>query len=548
MKKLLFILNCGILLLKEWCRKRRKLLKRALLVCAALMAIGILTMAGMYIYFNNKYSSAIVLDGAYADISLMDFTFSDRDVNGVYDEENAIRINVTDGQVLAQSEKVLADEGNIILKSEGTYVLSGELSGGSLIVAAGEGDKLHIVLDGFVINNENGPAVYIKSSDKVYITLASGTINRLSDGKAYEYADGETSVDAALFSKSDLSINGAGTLVVEGNYKHGIVSKDDLVIGSGIYEITSAKKALCGKDCVKIKNCDMTLKAGTDGICSDNDEEAHRGFVYIENGNIDIVCGNDGIQAETILRLEEPAISVCSGGGSANAPVRNEDSFGRGSREEGESETTEATEATESMKGLKAVGDILITGGIYYIDSVDDAIHANNSIRIEGGYLELKSGDDGIHGDNTLSIVEGKINIGKCYEGLEAYQIMIAGGGIFVVSSDDGVNASCGSEEMSAWENIKRFFAHGLNGKLEITGGVLAVNTEGDGLDSNGVMSISGGKTYVAGPTGGGNDAFDCDYMTISVPESQEGDEFVIEITKEQFVAIKADWAADDIK
>ncbi len=538
MKKIMFILKNTLSMLKQWCIKHRKLLKRFGIGCAVTVAVLSIVAVGLYIFFSSKYPTEIILDGVYMDLSGMDFEFSDRDLAGTYEPDGAIKISATDGKIEVDGENAEVDGKNIILNAEGTYILSGDFNGNMVIVEAGDADKVQVVLNNCTISNEEGPAFYIKSADKVFMTLCEGTINTISDGKKYEYTDGETNVDAAVYSKADFTINGNGTLTVDGNCKHGIVSKDDLVICSGTYEITSVKKALNGKDCVKIYDCNMSIYAGTDGICSDNDENADRGFVYIYKGNINITSGNDGIQAETVLELIAPSITVCAGGGSINAPVR-EGEFGRKENEAEEAETS--AETTESTKGLKAGNDIWILGGEYIIDTVDDAVHANGSINIEGGTFELKSGDDGIHADNTLYITEGRINIEMCYEGLEAYQIAIAGGRISVISTDDGVNASVGSDELGLTDSIKSFFAPCLNGKLEITGGVVAVNTEGDGLDSNGVMSISGGKTYIAGPTDGGNDAFDCDSTTIEVSETIEGDAYVVEITKKEFETVVAD-------
>ncbi len=645
MKKIIIIFGCGILMIKEWCFKHKKLLKKFAIGCACLVGFALVAVIGLYAYLSIKYPSEIVMDGVYTDVSIMDFEFSNRDLSGTYETDGVTKIiayseetgkdvigkdiekdtedekiekdtidveiekdtidveiekdtidveiekdtvdvkknediangiekaGTKEGQIIIDGENAIIDGNNIIINAEGTYILSGEFNGHMIIVVAGASDKVQVVLNSCIISNDEGPAFYIKSADKVFITLAEGTANKISDGKEYTYTDDENDVDAALFSKSDLTINGKGKLTVEGNCSHGIVSKDDLVIGDGIYDITSAKKALNGKDCVKIYTCDMTINAGTDGIASNNDEDADRGFVYIQNGKINIKSGNDGIQAETVLKLDNPIITVCAGGGSINAPERVEKHFGRGGKgREAEAEanaeatksaeqaSTEATqsseetntkiveaaaESTESMKGLKAGKDILISGGEYIIDTVDDAVHANGSINIEGGSFKLKSGDDGVHADNTLNITGGHINIEKCYEGLEAYQVAISGGEIFVISSDDGVNASVGSEngseEQGFVDSIKGFLAPWLNGKFEITGGFLAVNTEGDGLDSNGVMTISGGKTYVAGPTSGGNDAFDCDHMSIKISETEEGDTFVVEITKERFTEIVND-------
>ena len=125
-----------------------------------------------------------------------------------------------------------------------------------------------------------------------------------------------------------------------------------------------------------------------------------------------------------------------------------------------------------------------------------------------------------------------------CYEGLEAYQILITGGETYVISSDDGVNATSADADDKD-ESIARFLNPSQTGRFEVTGGILAVNTLGDGLDSNGTMKITGGKIYVAGPIDGGNDSFDCDYKYIEVPDSEDEDSFLIEITKDRFNTLR---------
>ena len=467
----------------------------------------------------------------------MDFEFSKRDLDSGYDSKAATNISCINGVIdISKNTNIMVNDNAITITAEGCYRLTGEFNNKALIVDAKDTHKIQLVLDNCNINNDNGPAVYLKSADKVFITLADSSVNTLSDGSNYEYIDGETSVDGTIFSKSDLTLNGDGTLIVGGNYKHGIVSKDDLVIASGTYEITSVKKGVNGKDCIKINDCVMTITSGTDGICSDNTEESNRGFVYINNGNLNISCGKDGIQAETVIKLDNPTINIVSGGGSANAPKKESNNH-RGGRK-GRDEVVETTVDTPSIKGLKAGKDIIIANGKYIFDTYDDSVHANNSIKISGGNFVIKSGDDGFHAENTLLVENGYIDVVTCYEGLEAYQILITGGETYVISSDDGVNATSADADDKD-ESIARFLNPSQTGRFEVTGGILAVNTLGDGLDSNGTMKITGGKIYVAGPTDGGNDSFDCDYKYIEVPDSEDEDSFLIEISKERFNTLR---------
>lgn len=491
--------------LENWMRNHIKLFRRIGIALFVLVGITGLSIVGFYFYVQHTCPKEIVLEDAFYDIAALDLSFSERDLRRDYDTDGAKYLAASADGVQTEGEGVTYADGVITVSAPGTYIFSGETEG-MLLVDAGAEDKVQLVFRQFSLSNSQGPALYIRSADKVFLTTAENTVNTLSDGAQYAYTDGDTNVDGAVFSKADLTLNGSGTLKISGKAAHGIVSKDNLVVGSGTYEITSAKKALNGKDCVKIHDCQMALQAGTDGICSDNTEAADRGFVYIQGGNIRITCQNDGVQAENVLLLEAPVMELLSGGGSVNAPQKESDKA-KG-RKERETEPEEIT--TESMKGLKSAKDILINGGEYTIDSCDDSIHADHSVKIVDGTFQIKSGDDGVHGEHTLQILGGKLTIQNSFEGLEAYQIAISGGEISVTASDDGINAASDSTAISG---LKGLFAIQALGKLEITGGHLTVDSQGDSLDSNGVMTLSGGTILVSGPAGGGagDGIVDCD-------------------------------------
>ncbi len=409
-----------------------------------------------------------------ADTSGMDFSLTNRD------QENSV-----DESEVSEAEKT--DEGYHIT-TEGTYILSGDITDQMVLVEAGDTDKIQIVLDKVNLQNSKGPAIYIKSADKVFITAKDGTENTISDGNGYSYVD-ETDIDAAIFSRADLTINGTGKLTVNGNTKHGICSKDDLVVSSLSLNVNSQNVGLNGKDCVKLSQCSITVNSGTDGIRSDNAEDTDRGFVYIESGDLSITSANDGIQAETAIKITDGNITIVSGGGSGNG----------------------LTASSESAKGIKAASDILIDGGTFDIQSMDDCIHSNNTISITNGAFALSSGDDGIHADTDLSISGGNINISKSYEGIEGSRIFVTGGNIALVASDDGLNAAGGNDNSAMGGRPGMGgFSNGV-GEIYITGGYLYVNASGDGIDSNGTIAVSGGVTLVSGPTNSGNGAFDFD-------------------------------------
>ncbi|MGN0641889.1 MAG: carbohydrate-binding domain-containing protein [Huintestinicola sp.] len=406
-----------------------------------------------------------------ADISNMSFEIDEKDMSAEYDEANIITLSDT------------------TITKGGVYRITGTITDETVTVAAGDKDTVTLVLDNASVINSNGPAIYIRSANKVYITLKDGTANTLSDGSSYTMTDGSTTVDAALFSKADLTVNGTGTLTVEGNCKHGIVSKDDLIITSASMNVTSKNVGLNGKDCVKISGGSYNITAGSDGIRSDNDEDTSKGYVYIDGGTLNITAANDGIQAETVIKADNAEITITSGGGSTNSLSSSEESF----------------------KGIKAGSDIIVSEGTYSIDSADDCIHSNNNISISGGTFTLSSGDDGIHADNELNISGGNINISKSYEGLESSRILISGGNIAIVSSDDGLNAAGGNDGSATGMRFGRGEFGSSAGEIVISGGYIVIDASGDGIDSNGSIEISGGVTLVSSPTNNGNGALDYD-------------------------------------
>ena len=383
-------------------------------------------------------------------------TISDRDASGAYDVSDAV---------------TLSPGGDLTIRSAGTYILSGNYEG-MLVVEAGEADKVQLVLENAAITSVNGPAIYVRSADKVFLTAAEGTVNEISDGPDYTLTDGDTTPDAAVFSKADLTVNGAGRLTINGSCKHALVSKDDLVITAKDLTVNAQNVGLSGKDSVMLAEAAVNITAGSDGVRSDNDTDTAKGFVSVADSTLSIVSGNDGIQAATVFTAQNADVNIVSGGGSS-------------ARSGG---------AEESYKGIKAGYAITIGGGTCRIDSLDDAIHTDGSILISDGMLTLLSQDDAIHANEKVTISGGTLSI-TAYEGIEGSYILISGGDITIASSGDGINAARKSSSLTP--------------TVEISGGSVSVTMgagDTDGIDSNGNIIISGGTISVNGQS-----AFDCD-------------------------------------
>lgn len=222
-----------------------------------------------------------------------DDMFTDRDKEVGYDEETAVSVTLADGATSCDDNSVSIEDDTVTISEEGTYILSGSLSNGQIIIDADENAKIQLILDNAAINCGTSAAIYVRQADKVFVTLASGSENTLSNTSDFVAID-DNNIDGVIFSKSDLTLNGSGSLTVNAAYGHGIVSKDDLVITSGTYTITAAKHALSGKDSVRIADGVITLDAGTDGIHSENTDKDGKGFIYIAGGDINIEADSDG--------------------------------------------------------------------------------------------------------------------------------------------------------------------------------------------------------------------------------------------------------------
>ena len=476
--------------------------------------------------------------------------FSERDLSADYDSITA-EIKLNGDSISVDGEGASANGPILTITAEGVYHITGTLDDGQIIVNAA-GAKVQLVLDGADISCSSTSPVYIADCDKTFITLAGGSSNTVSDGSEYVFAeDSVDEPDAAIFSEDSLTINGTGSLAVNGNYSDGIRSKDDIVITGGTINVTAVNNGIKGKDYVAAVNADVTVTAGGDGIKATNIDDTSLGFVYIESGTFDITAEGDGIQAETVFTAVGGDLNITSGGGSSNAEAHMGDDFGnfggmnggfgggRGNMQGGgfggpggfggdpessemptmdqskleqtanltdvqaaDTADSDADDGTVSTKGIKAGTALNISGGTFTIDAADDTLHSNDTVTIEGGELTLKAGGDGVHADAQLDINDGTVKISDSYEGLEAAVINIAGGTVELSSSDDGINASDGSSQGamgSASSGVE----------LNISGGTVYVDADGDGLDSNGTLDISGGTVIVNGPTNDGNGALD---------------------------------------
>lgn len=488
--------------------------------------------------------------------------FTERDLAGTYEESGAVYVTLSGDGITGETDGVAIKGQTVTITAEGTYIFSGTLSEGQIVVDA-DNAKVQIVFDNVDITCASSAAVYVKSAEKVFVTLAEGSQNTLRNTDEYVAID-DNNIDAVIFAKSDLTLNGTGSLTIVSAEGHGIVSKDDLKITGGTYDITAAGHALSGKDSVRITDGTFILTAEKDGIHAENADDEEKGYIYIADGDFTITSDGDGMDASSIVQIEDGTFDITAGGGAANSQKTHESDMPGGGmsqnieRPDGESmpqmgekpdeesmsqmgekpdeesmpqmgekpdgenmpQDTTTDESSTSTKGIKAGGGMYLNGGTYQIDSADDSIHSNANITIADGTYTLATGDDGVHADDALTVNGGTITVTESYEGLEGLTVTINDGTIDITARDDGINTAGGTDQ-SGFGTFGDHFK-GMDSAddeteettdnemwMELNGGYIHILAGGDGVDSNGDLTINGGEIYIDGPSDNGNSAID---------------------------------------
>lgn len=349
------------------------------------------------------------IDEAMSDADIDMFT--KRDLAGTYDESEAVKITLSGKTATCDNSNVQIEDEVVTIKAAGVYVLSGTLTDGTIVVDAGDDDKVQLVLDGVSITAADYAAIYAKNADKVFVTLAEGAENSLGVSGDYVQTD-DNNVDAVIFAKCDLTLGGTGSLTVKDTTGHGIVSKDDLVVTGGTYTIDSQDHCLNAKDSVRIADGTFNLSCDEDGIHAGNDDQ-QEGYVYIEGGDIKISVGDDAIHAEGLLIITGGDIDVSKSyegvegdkilvtGGDIDV-ISSDDGFNAAGGSSGSGDNHDGFGGGPGMGGVYMDADndayILITGGTININANGDGIDSNGYIGITGGSVHVLGPSDNGNG------------------------------------------------------------------------------------------------------------------------------------------------------
>ena len=359
------------------------------------------------------------------------------------------------------TDGVSVENGTITITSGGTYRITGEYSGQVKIEAA-KTDTVRLVLDNAKITNSTGAAINVVSAAEAIIYTAAGTTNTVADEANYT-ATGDDDPDAAIYSTANLTLTGEGSLSVKGAYEEGIHTTGGLVIASGTLEVNAANTGIKGKDYVDITGGIVNVTAAQDGIKSTNTDDESLGFTRLSAGSVTVSAGDDGLKAPHTLEIS---------GGTLNIEKSNE--------------------------GIEAQYINILDGDVT-VNSTDDGINASLKDSSSDTSSDTTSGTAAA-GQQTQQNQNGQV------------QQAPAGGG----AAPGGSQGSTGQNQNMPQPPTDGTMPGGGGGTFEvvdaainISGGTVTVNAEGDGIDSNGTATFSGGTVTVNGPVAGGNNALD---------------------------------------
>ncbi len=401
-------------------------------------------------------------------------TYSDKALDPSYEEEGAVKILLKDTEIKVDGEGAKAEGSTVTITQKGTYIVSGKLADGQLVIDLSEDENVHVILQGADITCKSHAPILVESVKNLYLTLAEDSENVVSDGEKYTLRDEADETCAAIYSKDDLIINGSGSLTVNANYKDGINSRDDLFIISGTIEVNAEDDALVGKDSVVIRDGMMNLTAGGDAVKSSKQGDMENGYVIVDGGSLKIAAGDDAIHSETALVVNDGNIDI-----------------------------------SRCYEGLESL-NIVINAGEIKLKASDDGINISGGEGIVADTGQDNGGDGEVppepQGGEMRRTPEEDADMsqprGNGRTGDMRPQSGNEEAGMATQPPEDNFRGANGGGRSFGTDEV-------LDGAFVINGGTIHVIAEGDAIDSNGSILMTGGNVTAWGPENGGNGVLD---------------------------------------
>lgn len=424
-------------------------------------------------------------------------SFDEVDLYGDWSKAKATDIVMSDTDIATkgtEAESIKIEGTTVTITKGGLYDFSGSCADGAIIVDSEDSENVRLVFNGLSLTNKKGCALYIKKSAKTVLTASGKSSNVLTDGS--DYTEAEEGVNAVIFSLGDLTFNGEGQFIINGNHQDGISCGGNLKITSGTMNIQSADDGIVANTGLSIKNGSFNIQCPGNAMKTTSVGEG-QGYIGIESGNYTFTTSVDAVNAtDSIYVLNGSFTTITGNGSTVESTATGWGNFGDGD---------------QTAKGLKAGGSVEIYGGLLNFDTADDAIYANENVHVNTGCLNISSGDDGIVAAESLTVNGGSIIVSKAYVGFEANAVALNSGYMDITSVNDGVNVAGGASGSASEARAgKNELERSGSGEFTIKDTCINVKADADAVDVAGNICIESGSINVRSANDAGLKSIAC--------------------------------------
>mgnify|MGYP000903014138 FL=1 len=405
-----------------------------------------------------------------------------------YDESQASQITLADQTATVTGQGASFSDQTLTITQAGTYVLAGSGKNIKLVVEAADTDQVHLVFQNLALEGE-GTLLRINKAQEVVISLADGSQNALTESQASD----DEKVKATIHSQVPLTLNGTGNLTLTGLTKNALEVEDDLKVLGGTYTVKAANHGFKAEGALAIEAATLTIEAGKDGLHAEHDDTTERANISLNPTQLSIAATEDGVDAGNELTIKGGTITVGQSEEGLEARVirqlggdvtiKSSDDGVNASA--GSSSKTSDTSATSKPSDANAASN-----------SVDASTSASQAT---SDSATTSAPDSQATADSAAGSQADQANKDKnaTPPSPPAGQAPPQGGQPPQNGQGPGGMPPGGQEESDP------------SLQIILEGGTLTIDAEGDGIDSNGTVTISGGSLVVNGSVQGGNGPLD---------------------------------------
>ena len=405
-----------------------------------------------------------------------------------YDESRATQITLADQTATVTGQGASFSDQTLTITQAGTYVLTGSGKNIKLVVEAAATDQVHLVFQNLTLEGE-GTLLRINKAQEVVISLAEGSQNALTESQASD----DEEVKATIHSQVPLTLNGTGNLTLTALTKNALEAEDDLKVLGGTYTVKAANHGFKAEGALAIEAATLTIEAGKDGLHAEHDETTERANISLNPTQLSIAATEDGVDAGNELTIEGGTITVSQSEEGLEARVirqlggdvtikSSDDGVNASAGSSNKTSDTSATSKTTDASATSNTADISSSAS----QATRDSATASTSASQATADPAAASQADQANKDKN-----------QTPPAPPAGQAPPQGGQPPQNGQGPGGMPPGGQEESDP------------SLQIILEGGTLTIDAEGDGIDSNGTVTISGGSLVVNGSVQGGNGPLD---------------------------------------